>query len=140
MMAVCWAPLLLMGAALTVQTPWHQTTQMDAGIVEVQTCEKGWGLDAKASTQGVYGADVQYGFVYHTGEWMLGLLPKGGVSYVDHPVYELPSRTQFGVGAQALLGYGRARLGVEYWHLSNAFTRDPNIGMDLLLIQTGWRF
>lgn len=142
MLGMCLAPLLLVGHMLTIETGAHQVKEnQDSQMIEVQSCERGLGFDAKASINGYYGFGLQYGFgLLDVGDWTLTLQPKAGLSYVDHPVYELPQRGQFEVGGQLLLGYKNFRVGVEYWHLSNAGMTKPNIGMDFLVLQTGWRF
>jgi hypothetical protein len=142
MLGMCLAPLILMGHMLTIETPWHQVQKKDDGqVIEAMTCDKGLGFDVKASTSGYYGFGLQYGFKHEFNEnWAVSFLPKAGLSYVDHTVYELPQRAQFEVGAQALVEYKRMVMGVEYWHLSNAGMTQPNIGMDFLILQTGWRF
>lgn len=137
---MCIAPVVLLGYLLTIQTPWHHTTSFDAPMIEVQTCETGFGMDVKASTSGLYGLGLQYGFTWRDTHRSLTLQPKAGFSYVDHPEPALPLRTQFEVGAQLLFGYDRVRLGLEYWHLSNAGLKEPNTGLDLIVIQTGWVF
>lgn len=137
---MCLAPLILLGYLTAIQTSWHRTTHVHGAMVEAQTCETGIGLDVKASTAGYYGLGVQYGWQTTIGSWHLTMLPKAGLSYVDHVEPALPLHTQFEVGAQLLLGTGRWRTGVEYWHLSNAGMREPNLGMDFLILQTGWTF
>jgi hypothetical protein len=142
MLGMCLAPLILMGQMFTIETPTHKSQQNhDSQIIEMQTCETGLGMHAKASANGFYGMGMHYGFtLFESGKWSAVLQPKAGMSYVDHPVYELPQRTQFEVGGQLLLGYGNARVGVEYWHLSNAGMTKPNIGQDFLILSMGWRF
>lgn len=137
---LCFAPLVLVGYAMTIQTSWHRSQNVDGGMIELQTCEKGIGFDVKASTAGLYGIGAQYGWQAQFDKWSLTFQPKIGVSYVDHAVHELPQRLQFEVGAQLVGGYDRYRIGLEYWHLSNAGMRDPNIGVDLLVLQTGISF
>lgn len=138
---LCLAPLVLMGYALTMQTSWHHSENVNAHMIEVQTCEKGLGMDAKASTAGLFGLGLQYGFTLVESEkFSLTFLPKAGLSYTTVPRSELPMTGQFEVGAQFLVGYEDFRVGLEYWHLSNAGLQKPNIGLDMLVVQTGWRF
>jgi lipid A 3-O-deacylase PagL len=137
---MCFAPLILLGALVAVQTPWHQTTPVSSPVVEVQTCETGFGVDAKASSAGFYGLGGQYGWQWKQDNYSLGLLPKAGISFVDHTEPALPLGTQFEVGLQGLAGYDHWRLGLEYWHLSNAGLKYPNIGMDFLVMQVGWAY
>jgi hypothetical protein len=148
---LCLAPVVLMGYLASTDFHFketkHKTTIDNAAIVSVQTCEKGWGLEAKAATNGLYGAGIQYGFKFEpTTDTSVTFIPKFGVSYVDHPVVELPQRTQFGLGGQVLFGYKDMRLGVELWHMSDGkalglnVSDRPNIGVNMIAIQTGWVF
>ncbi len=137
----CFVPVVLVGYMWTIQTSWHHTTTMDAPMIEVQSCEVGLGMDIKAATSGLFGVGFQYGWKWEWAEhWSATFLPKAGLSHTLHQVYELPSQTQFEVGAQLLFGYDKLRLGVEYWHLSNAGFQQPNIGLDMIVLQTGWAF
>lgn len=139
-MDLCLAPLLLLGYAMTTETQWHHTQKADGTMVEVQTCDRGLGLHAKATTSGVYALGPQYGFQQTWGDYSLTLTPQAGLSYIDHPIHCLPMRGQFELGLQVAAGYQQARISIEYWHLSNAGLQQPNIGLDLIAIQTGWRF
>lgn len=141
----CFAPLVLLGLATTMNVNalghTHNSTNANGEMVEVMTCEKGIGMDLKASTAGLYGLGLQYGLtVYEDLKFSVTVLPKAGLSYTDKPRKELPLTGQFEVGAQILVGYEDFRVGLEYWHLSNAGLRQPNIGLDMLVVQTGWRF
>ena len=134
----CLAPLVLIGYLFTLQVHATQTSNMNAPVLDLQSCETGWGVHAKASTSGLYAVGGQYGWTWQpVASWSVTLQPRAGVSYVDHPVEALPLRTQFELGTQLLLGYDRWRVGVEYWHLSNAGLRQPNTGLDLLEVLTG---
>lgn len=137
---LCFAPILLAGYLTAIQTPWHHTTHVVSPMIEVQTCETGVGFDVKAASSGFYGVGTQYGWRWSTNDYSIGLLPKAGFSFVDHPEPALPLGTQFELGLQLLGGYQRTRLGLEYWHLSNAGLKSPNIGMDFLVLQVGWAF
>ena len=138
---LCFAPLVMMGYALTMQTTWHHSVNVNAPVVEVQTCEKGLGFDAKASGAGLFGFGLQYGLtIVETEKWHLTFLPKAGLSYTSVARRELPMTGQFEVGGQFLVGYEDFRIGLEYWHLSDAGLKSPNIGLDMLVLQTGWRF
>lgn len=138
---ICLAPLVLIGHLLTIQTPWHKTANLDGQVLDVQSCETGLGLHAKASTSGLYAIGPHYGWTWHPGErWSLTLQPRMGLSYVDHPVKALPMRTQFELGTQVLIGYDRWRIGVGYVHFSNAGLRSPNTGLDLIELLAGVAF
>ena len=138
----CFAPVVLIGYLLTVNTAWHQTTNVDAPMIEVQTCERQVGLNMKlAPSTGLYGTGLQYGFHWDLTDHLgVTLLPKVGISHATKDYKELPLGTQFEVGAQILFGYDRLRIGVEYWHLSNAGLKSPNTGLDMIAVQTGWAF
>lgn len=136
----CVEPLLLAGYLFTVQPNRTHVTDADGGVVQVQSCAQGLGLHAKAATAGLYAGGIHYGFTGRVGDWSATVQPFVGVSYADHPVRELPQRTQFECGATVLLGYGQARVAVEYWHLSNAGMARPNIGLDLVAVSGGWVF
>lgn len=136
----CLAPVVLIGSLFTVQTSWHHTTNMDGSLVEVQTCESGLGLQAKASSSGLVGIGVQYGLQKQWGSWSLTLQPSAGFSQTINPVKELPASTQFELGLGLLGGYQQWRVGIEYWHLSCGGLCEPNIGLDLLALKTGWVF
>lgn len=139
---LCLAPLILVGYALTMHMqPVRKPADVSAPVVEVQTCERGAGLALKASGAGLFGLSAQYGVPLYTGERAsVTLSPKMGLSYASENYRELPMRGQFEVGAQLLLGWDQFRVGVEYWHLSNAGLQQPNIGLDMLIVQTGWAF
>lgn len=137
-MMPCFEPLLLAGWLLTQNLAGGPTTNLDAGVLEVQTCERGLGLDLKASSSGLYGLAAQYGLSTTSHGWTVTLTPKAGLAYVDHRVAEQDSRGNFEVGAQLLIGRDRWRIGVEYWHLSNAYLGQPNAGLDLVMVQLGW--
>lgn len=137
---MCLAPVVLLGYLLTVQTSWHQTTTMDAPMLEVQTCETGLGAGVNVSASGLAGLVGQYGWQWRSGDWSATIQPKAGLSHAMQPVYELPAQTQFQLGAGLLVGYQSWRLGLEYQHLSNAGLTSPNIGLDLIALQSGWAF
>lgn len=106
----------------------------------VQTCETGIAAAANVSASGLAGLVGQYGWQWRSGDWSATIQPKAGLSHAMQPVYELPSQTQFQLGMGVLVGYQQWRVGLEYQHLSNAGLASPNIGLDLLVLQTGWVF
>lgn len=139
-MDLCLAPLLLIGYAMPVITPWHQKRDIAAPVIEVQTCERGLGAHAKYSGAGLYGLGLHYGLNKTWGDWSATISPHAGLSYADHQEDTLPLKKQFELGIGVLAGFKKVRIGVEYWHLSNAGLRQPNIGVDLWIIQAGWAF
>jgi len=112
----------------------------NAVLFEGMTSATGLGLGAKASTNGLYGIDLQYGLTWKGEQWSLSFIPKLGFSATSNPVKELPQDVQFGLGAQFLFGYEHYRAGIELWHLSNAGVTAPNIGLNLPIIQVGYAF
>lgn len=128
----CLAPVLFAGYIFTlVQYP-----NVDSPAVEIQTCESGLGLHAKASAQ-AFAFGTQYGL--HTEldkNWSLTFQPQIGLAHSDAGV----SKKYFELAAQMTVGYKNFRVGAEYWHMSNAGLSSPNGGLDMLVVQTGWRF
>lgn len=137
---LCLAPLILIGHAFTIQTPTHHTENVDGTMIEAQTCESGLGLHAKASTAGLYGLGLHYGLTGTWGDWSATISPHAGLSYADVASDAVPLKKQFELGLQVLGGYKRMRIGISYWHLSNAGLMEPNIGLDMIILQTGWTF
>lgn len=137
---MCLAPVVLLSYLLTVQTSWHKTATFDAPMLEVQTCETGLGASANVSASGLAGLVAQYGWQWRVADWSLTVQPKAGMSHAMQPVYELPTQTQFQLALGLLAGYRAFRVGVEYQHLSNAGMASPNIGLDLIAVQSGWAF
>jgi len=139
---MCLEPLILAGWLLTQNysgVSVHKTN-LDAAALEVQTCERGAGLDFKATTSGLYGVALQYGLSTTVHGWTITATPKAGLAYVDHHVREQAHPGNFELGGQVLIGRERWRIGAEYWHISNAYTSRPNGGLDLLMFQAGWIF
>lgn len=136
----CLAPLILAGQLFTVTVPGH-VSDLNGQYVEVQTCERGVGLHAKAATNGLFAFGLHYGFkIVDADKFSITFQPKAGLSYTTVERPELPLQGQFEVGAGLVFGYDQFRVGVEYWHLSNAGLEQPNIGVDMIGITTGWRF
>jgi hypothetical protein len=137
---MCLAPLILAAYLMTLDvggsTP---NTNLDGGVLSVQTCERGVGVDAKASTSGLYGLALQYGLGAEIQNWSITMTPKMGVAYVDHRVWEQSGSSNFELGWQVLAGQDRWRVGVEYFHISNAYLSQPNYGLNMLMVQVGWR-
>lgn len=145
----CLVPVLLAGVLFSTDvhfsTHSKNKTELDhAGIVQVMSCETGPGIGLKASTNGLYGLDLQYGLTWQpAASWSLSVLPKLGLSATSQEVKELPQYVQFGLGIQLLVGYEEYRLGLEVWHLSNGsalglnVSDRPNIGLNLPLLTIG---
>lgn len=137
---MCLAPLVLLGWMLTMYPNQYHTTNLNGGLLEVQTCERGAGMDLKMSTSGLYSMQMQYGFSRELAGLVVTLTPKAGGGYADVLPAELQSKLNFSLGFQVLVGRDRWRAGVEYWHLSNAGLGEKNDGLDLLTMQAGWTF
>lgn len=144
------APVALVGYA--VATDFHfnstkyETTINNSVAVELMTSETGIGAGVKATSNGLFGVDLQYGLTWKGEQWSLSFIPKFGLSATATPVQELPQGVQFGLGAQMLFGYEHYRVGIELWHLSNGsalglnVSDRPNIGLNLPIIQVGYAF
>jgi len=146
---LCLAPVVLLGymTNFEIRNRVSTPTSMSGTVLQVQSCERGLGVDVKVSSVGIYGADLQYGVQWVPEEsYTVTLTPRLGISYVDHPVHELPQRAQFGLGGALTLGYKHARIGLEWWHASNGralglnVSDKPNIGVDMVAIMGGWSF
>lgn len=137
---MCLEPLLLAGYLWTVQPNKYHTSYLDGAFLNVQTCERGLGLDLKVTQHGVGALSAQYGLQITEGLWSLTVTPQAGVGYLDHHVPELASRVNFSLGFHIMAGYERYRLGVVYWHQSNAELGYPNAGLDMVAVMTGLHF
>lgn len=137
---VCFEPLLLAGYLLTLQPNATHVSRLDAPLIEMQSCERGVGLDARAATSGVFGLMGQYGFQWQSGDWSYTLIPKAGLGYHDVMLLEQQSKLNFSLDAQFLIGYKSGRVGLEYWHMSNAGLGDRNAGLDVFAATFGWKF
>lgn len=82
---------------------------------------------------------MQYGLGTEIKQWSVTMTPKIGVAYVDRRVWEQSGRENFELGWQVLAGQDRWRIGVELWHISNAYLSQPNYGLNMLMVQVGWR-
>lgn len=141
---MCLAPLILAGLLITqdfntTANP-RAKTDFNGAMIEAQTCERGAGLDLKASSSGLYGLALQYGAGLDLDGWAITITPKAGLAYVSRSNWEQAHPWNFEVGGQVLIGRDRWRIGFEYWHISNAYLSRPNTGIDTLAIQTGWIF
>lgn len=140
---VCFAPLLLVGYALTIETSWHQSYNADAPYVQLQTCEVGWGAHGKLSALPWGTAGLHYGLTWSPAtDVELIAQPQLGLSYANqiHPNgYRQISR--FEVGLAVMARYRQLQMSLEYTHLSNGeFGSRSNVGLDLIGLQTGWKF
>jgi hypothetical protein len=137
---MCLAPVVLAGYMMIIGTAWHPPGQTSSPAFEVQSCSKEVGAYGFASTNGLYAGGVQYGIQKTFAPLTVSVTPHAGVSYADHPVYNLPQRTQFDIGVGVYVAYDRAISGIKYSHWSNAGMEQPNIGIDMLILQTGFIF
>jgi hypothetical protein len=130
-----------MGALFTIQPNAAHVSNVDGGVVEIQSCESGLGLHGRIQTAGLYGLGLHYGFTKEIDDhWRVTFQPRAGLSYTGEARYELPATHQFELGAQLLVGYDQFRVGIDYWHLSNAGLVKPNIGLDMIGVVAGWAF
>lgn len=140
---LCFKPLFLAVYSLSVNMNGAgEMTNLSSPGFEFQSCEREAGVYVRVLPfSGLYAAGIQWGVGFDLTENLrLTATPFGGVSYVDHPVRELPQRTQFDVGGKVILSYDRYHLGVEYHHQSNAGMTERNIGTDGIAILTGRSF
>jgi hypothetical protein len=145
----CLGLIVLTGAMLPLSTDWHPSYLDHSPMIEIHTCNTGLGAHARAARNGIYTAGVDYGFTQEYKGFEFSLIPQVGLSYVDHDSRNLPARTQYEVGAQAMVCYDHYCSAIGYIHLSNGramglcWSGDrcrPNVGEDLLTLTTGYRF
>lgn len=139
---MCFAPVVLAGYLFTLHPNVHnRITSIEEPLVEVQTCDRGVGLDLKATQSGIGSLQAQYGIVtVQSGPWSLIVTPKLGGAILPYHVRELTSTVNFSLGLQTTVGYDRARVALEWWHQSNAFLGGCNAGLDFLALMGGWAF
>lgn len=143
----CFAPLVMIGALLSINTPTHRVERQDGAVIDLQTCKTGFGAHVNATTSGLYALGGHYGLTFVPARnWTVTFQPRAGLSYVDHPVRDIwgtntvPMQAQFEVGAQFILGYGPFHSSVGYQHFSNAGMKPPNIGLDQITLMWGVEF
>lgn len=136
----CLEPLILAGYMFMANPHRVNGANLNAPMVEVQSCERGVGVGLKASQSGVYALEAQYGFQWKPGPLTFGFIPKAGVGYHDVLTLEQTSKTNFSLGTQFLMGYDHYRVGAEWWHMSNAGTGERNAGFDIFVLTAGWAF
>lgn len=136
----CLEPLIMAGYLFMANPNRVNGANLNAPMLEVQSCERGVGVGLKAAQSGVYALEAQYGFQLKLGSLSIGLVPKAGVGYQDVLTLEQQSKTNFSLGTQVLLGYDHYRIGAEWWHISNAGTGERNAGLDMFAITAGWAF
>ena len=136
----CLEPLIMAGYLFMANPHRENGANLNAPLMEMQTCEEGIGVGMKAAQSGVYALEAQYGLKGHLGPLSVGLIPKFGVGYQDVLTLEQQSKTNFSLGAQFLMGYEKARVGLEWWHMSNAGSGERNAGLDLIMVTAGWAF
>jgi hypothetical protein len=139
------APVALVGYMMATDFHFRPSSKVDtqvdnAAVLQLMSSQTGIGLGVKASSNGLYGLDLQYGLTYQGETWNVSFIPKLGLSATTQTVRELPQDVQFGLGAQILFGYEHYRAGIEIWHLSNGGATAPNIGLNLPIIQVGYAF
>lgn len=138
---MCFAPLILIGYLFTMHPNDAHVTSVSNPLVEIQTCERGLGLDAKLTRSGMSALSLQYGVVaVDSGSWSWVLTPKVGGAVLPSHVSELTSTVNFSLGFQSAIGYDSSRFALEYWHQSNAGLGTTNAGLDLVAVLGGWVF
>ena len=131
-----WHPEISSGYVETLQpNKWH-TSDVSGPFFAFQSSPDGLGINAKAvPMQGLYALGAQYGF--RIPDTPITITPSAGLAYSSEPRRELPLRTPFSLGLNIGTQLGPGRLSAEYWHLSNAGLKQPNIGLDNLAVMYG---
>ncbi len=137
---MCFAPILLLGYLFTLHPNAAHVTDFETPYVQAMTCDRGPGLDLKASPN-IGTLQAQYGIpVYDEGPWSLSLIPKAGGAMLAEHVPESQSRMNFALSLHVLARYEAVHLGLEYLHESNAHLGDRNAGMDFVGTAVGFSF
>ena len=144
---LCFAPLIMVGALLSLNTPDHRVERQDGAVIDLQTCKTGLGAHVTAASSGLYALGGHYGFTFQPKpDWTFTVQPRAGFSYVDHAVRDVfgveavPMRLQFETGLMGIISYDRFHGAISYVHFSNAGLRPPNTGIDQILLLTGVSF
>lgn len=137
----CLALVTFLGYSQTLFPNRYHTTDLSGTTLEVRTCERGLAAYGRLHTSGLFAGGITYGITARVNDVVtVSLSPHVGISYVDHPVRELPQRTQFDVGGQVGVWYKNVFVGAQYSHQSNAGMTQPNIGHDQIIGQVGYRW
>ena len=137
----CFAPVILAGYLFTLHPNPSHVTSVNDPLLEVQTCQTGPGLDAKATASGMGSLQGQYGVeILDRGPWSWIVTPKAGGAILPQHVQELTSTVNFSLGLQNTIRYDRGSVALEYWHQSNAHLGATNAGLDMIAIMGGWLF
>lgn len=142
---MCLAPLILMGAAYTIQTDWHHSATFNPYYMQAQTCKDGLGAHIKVGAEPFITGGIHYGFTWSITDALdLTLQPQAGLSYSNtmHPASHIRQITKFEAGLAVMLTVkGQYVISLEYTHMSNGRGYDPtNAGVDLAGLQVGYRF
>lgn len=137
---MCFAPILLLGYLFTSHPNPAHVTSLNNPYVQAMTCDRGPGLDLKASPD-ISTLQAQWGFVAHDeGPWTVSILPKAGGAMLSKHIPESQSQMNFALSIQLLIGYERVHFSFEQLHESSAGLGDRNIGKDMTFVGAGWSF
>lgn len=141
---MCWAPLMLVGYFMGVETSWHTQPDVSGMYAELQTCRDGIGAHVKAGIGGWVAGGVHYGITKEIGQgWAITIQPAVGLSYFNrhHPVNGQRQIGRFEVGLGVVISNGSVVVGTEYLHMSNGEGMKPtNIGIDGVGVKIGRTF
>lgn len=130
-MDLLFKPVLLGIYFLTAQPNPAHVTDLNGPAIELQTSAVGFGAHVMFSSRSFMGAGIHYGFEFPVTERAsLVVQPYGGMSHAFEPMPELPLGTQFEVGLNVFVTYGRYLAGAKYWHASCAGICSYNPGVD----------
>ncbi len=139
-MLLCFAPLVILGYAQTIETSWHHSADLSGPYVEAQTCRDGFGGRVALSEQ-VVQAGIQYGYTIILGAVLsmtLNLHGGYGGSNTMHPRTGVRQITTLNVGASVSLNLDRYSLKLGVDHMSNGSGLNPaNVGQDMASIGLG---
>ena len=142
-------PVLLIGyvtlfGGIGSYAPPDNTTQ-----VELRSSLQGPGLYVNGTPSGLVSGGVQWGFnTIIDRDVVLSFIPHLGVSHATEQVHALPSYTQFDVGGGLYTSYEHLVIGIKLSHWSNGnylfnwsdSAGRQNVGINMAVLQLGWRF
>ena len=138
---ICLLPLLLIGYAQSIDTPWHHNRGIGGAYAEVQTCKEGLGARIAGSNQWVQ-VGPQYGHTIKLSESLsLTAQIHGGLGYSNTHYNDHRQITLYNGGVAILLSYQSYAVKIGIDHMSNGrgFV-ETNRGQDMVTFALGKEF
>lgn len=137
----CLLPLLLIGYAQSIDTPWHHNRGIGGAYAEVQTCKEGLGARIAGSNQWIQ-VGPQYGHTITLTESLsLTAQIHGGLGYSNTHYDNHRQITLYNGGVAILLSYQSysVKIGVDHMSNGRGFV-ETNRGQDMATFALGKEF